>query len=56
MILRLLFKQPFFISNDFLLLRTEYWHLYNVGMLNPDITYFARTNFRNQNKLFGIRQ
>lgn len=30
------------------------WHLF--FMLNPDITYFARTNFRNQNKLFGIRQ
>lgn len=25
-------------------------------MPNPDITYFARTNFRNQNQLFGIYQ
>lgn len=25
-------------------------------MQNPDITYFAHTNFRNQNKLFGIKQ
>lgn len=25
-------------------------------MLDPDITYFAKTNFRNQQQLFGIRQ
>ena len=24
--------------------------------MNPDVTYFAKLNYRNQGKLFGIRQ